>query len=356
MFAARFIQDEVKGIVSKTNNLPVHPLLIRRLVVPQQQRPPPQDPCRRELVKYHVPLNKARPPDDTYFPQGSVMDPSILARPASPRTPFEFPFNMPTDPTIPGMDKDLLPYKPMDSVMHVVSLPRVCDLKCDNDMVARVTRLAVAMDALNNPSLMDGGANICITGILSLLVDVESIPPLPISVATTSGSISLDDCCTKRGLLPLTLADNLVYFQPCYYCKNATEMIILPEAIVVASNTLVHWTQTGHKGMDPGSICFSSNSELYSITIALKKQDGLYYCPIDVFTVDWDPVCPSAPIIRRAVAPPPVDKHCWSKRFTPVTRDCLMESEVWMLWLGSPGKDQLDLLPGNVTSVPTGFQ
>jgi hypothetical protein len=27
-----------------------------------------------------------------------------------------------------------------------------------------------------------------------------------------------------------------------------------------------------------------------------------------------------------------------------------------MLWLGSLGKDQLDLLPGNVTGVPPGFQ
>ncbi len=355
-FAARFIQDEVEGNISETNDLPMHPSLIRRLVVPQQRRPPPQDPRRHELVEYHIPLDKARPPDDTYFPQGSVMDPSILVRPASPQTPFEFPFDMRMDPTIPGMDKDLLPYKPMDSVTHVVGIPQICGLKCDNDMVARVTRLAVAMDALDNPSLMDGGASICITEILSLLVDVESIPPLPISVTTTSGSVSLDDCCTKRGLLPLTLANGLVYFQPCYYCKNATETIISLEAIVAASNTLVPWTQTGHKGMNLGSIRFSSNSGLYSITIALEKQDGLYYCPTDVFTVNGDPVRPSAPIIRRAVAPPPADKHRRSKRFTPVTRDCLMELEVWMLQLGSPGEDQLDLLPVNVTGIPTGFQ
>jgi hypothetical protein len=88
------------------------------------------------------------------------MDPSILVRPASPWTLFKFPFDIPTDPTIPGMDEDLLPYKPMDSVPRVVGLPRVCGLKCDSDIVARVTWLAVAMDALNNPSLMDEGANI----------------------------------------------------------------------------------------------------------------------------------------------------------------------------------------------------
>ena len=34
----------------------------------------------------------------------------------------------------------------------------------------------------------------------------------------------------------------------------------------------------------------------------------------------------------------------------------IMESETWMLRLGSPGIDQLDLLPGNVTGIPPGFQ
>jgi hypothetical protein len=226
------------------------------------------------------------------------MDPSILIQPESPRTPFEFPFDMPTSThAVPHMDTDLLPFEPMDSVTRVVGLPHVCGLKCENDMVARFTRLATALAAADNPSLVDGGANICITGILSLLVDVETITPLPILVATTSGSISLDDCCTKWGLLPLTLANGLVYYQLCYYCENATETIISPEAIVAASDTLVHWTQTGHKGTDPGSICFSSDSGLYSITISLKKRDGLYYCPTDVFTVDRDPVRPSDPII-----------------------------------------------------------
>jgi hypothetical protein len=73
-------------------------------------------------------------------------------------------------------------------------------------------RTAISMDALDNPSLMDGGTNICITGILGLLVDVVSIPPIPISVATTSGSISIDDYCTKQGLIPLTLTGGSIYY------------------------------------------------------------------------------------------------------------------------------------------------
>jgi hypothetical protein len=86
---------------------------------------------------------------------------------------------------------------PMDSVTRVVGLPRVFGLKGDEGSYAKVMRAACLMDADDNPSLMDGGANICITGVLGLLVDVVSIPPLPISVATKSGTFSLDDCCTK---------------------------------------------------------------------------------------------------------------------------------------------------------------
>jgi hypothetical protein len=122
---------------------------------------------------------------------------------------------------------------------------------------------------------MDGGANICITGILEFLVNLENIPPLPISVATTSTSFSLDNCCTKKGLIPLTLMDCSIYYQPCYYCKNATEMIISPKAIVAASNILVHWTQEGHHGDAPCLIRFTSNSRLYSIMLQLEKRDRL---------------------------------------------------------------------------------
>jgi hypothetical protein len=243
----------------------------------------------------------------------------------------------------------------MESVTRVVGLPRVFGLKGDEQSYAKVTRAAIPMDAIDNPSLMDGGANICITGVLSLLVDVETIPPLPISVATKSGSISLDDCCTKRGLIPLELSDGSVYYQPCYYCKNATETIISPEAIVAASDTLIHWTQQGHKGDAPGCIRFTSDSGLYSISLVLEKRDGLYYCPTDVFTVDRDPIRQGMPVIRRVAAPdpPPIPRR--SKRYIPVTPDSLTESEVWMLRLGSPGEDQLDLLPGNVLGVPPGF-
>ena len=352
-FALRMIEDDILDSTPRRPRDMIAPAT--RIIFPTNTPPVPPPITHRALVAYNIPLDKARRTPHVYFPQGSIMDPGLLVRPASPTTPFEFPFDIPHDTPQTGFG-DYVPHgDTMDSVTRVVGLPRVFGLKGDEQSYAKVTRAALPIDAIDNPSLMDGGANICITGVLSLLVDVVSIPPLPISVATKSGSISLDDCCTKRGLIPLELSDGAVYYQPCYYCKNATETIISPEAIVAASDTLVHWTQQGHKGDAPGCIRFTSDSGLYSISLVLEKRDGLYYCPTDVFTVDHDPVRHGLPVIRRVVAPvpPPIPRR--SRRYVPVTPDSLTESEVWMLRLGSPGEDQLDLLPGNVLGVPPGF-
>jgi hypothetical protein len=257
------------------------------------------------LVSYQIPLDKARcSSPHQYFPQGSIMDPNSMARPTSPTTPFEFPFDMTNAKSTTCLDDEArTPYTRMGSVMWLVGLPRVCGLRGDEGSFVKVRPTSIPLDSIDSPSLMDGGANICITGLLKLLVDVENIPPLPISVATTLNSLSLDDCCTKKGLIPLTLMDGSIYYQPCYYCKNAMETIISPEAIVAASDILVHWTQDGHRGDASGSIRFTSDDGLYSIMLHLEKRDGLYYCPTDVFTMDNNPVCPSSPTIRRISIP-----------------------------------------------------
>ena len=115
-------------------------------------------------------------------------------------------------------------------------------------------------------SMVDGGVNTCLTGTLSLLVDTISIPPIPISVAVEGARTSIADCCTTRGFLPLQLADGGIYFQPCYYCENAVETIISPQAILDASDTFVEWSQTGYKDNSPGMLRFYSDSRLASMT------------------------------------------------------------------------------------------
>jgi hypothetical protein len=340
---------------------------------PDRELPPPQPPpsqvTRITIPPIHPPTRSTSPlvgyldkacalpvALDYSIPPGSSADPSILLCPTSPRTPFEFPvglaeetycdFNVTDAHPLPGLT---------DSVTQVVGLSRVCGLSLEEDTFAHVHRTTTASNRWDNPSLVDGGANICLSGVLDLLVDVESITPLPISVATKTGTVSLDDCCTKWGLLPLTLANGSLYYTPCYYCKNAVETIISPQAILAASDVLVSWTQTGHKDGSPGRIRFDSENGLYSISMTLENHEGLYYCPTDVFTVAKDPVRYNIPTIRRATAPTQssLRRH---NDLTPVPYSRLAESELWMLRLGSPGEEQLDQLPEHATGLPHKFQ
>ncbi len=127
---------------------------------------------------------------------------------------------------------------------------------------------------------------------------------MPISVAVDGAGTSIADCCTKRGLLPLQLMDGGVYFQPCYYCENAVETIISPQAILDASDMFVEWSQTGYKDDSPGTLQFYSDSGLASMTSTLTKRDGLYYTHTDVFTVDRDPLCRVALKANRLATSP----------------------------------------------------
>jgi hypothetical protein len=123
---------------------------------------------------------------------------------------------------------------PFSSVTRVMAWPRMLGFRGDSSSYACMVKTAAVLVG-TPPSLINGGANICITGDINLLVDVVNIPPLPISVAL-HGELTLNDCCMARGLLPIQLDNGSVYWQTCYYSKNAVETIILPQAIVNSSD------------------------------------------------------------------------------------------------------------------------
>jgi hypothetical protein len=187
------------------------------------------------------------------FPLGSILDPNELVCPPSPSTPFEFPFDKSSSFDI----VDMHPGHPLDSVIHVVDLPRVCGLSGHSTLDSTAT-------------LVDLGANICVTGLIESLVKVINIPPLPILVAVQGSDGSLDDCCMHRGLLPLTMEDGSVYYQTCYFCRNIVKTIISPQAIVANSDIFVTWQQTGHTDGSPGCLQFFSDSGLASMSLTLK--------------------------------------------------------------------------------------
>jgi len=209
---------------------------------------------------------------------------------------------------------------PRGSVIHIRCRPRVFGLRRDSasTVVAK---------------LVDGGAYICVTGDLSTLVNIKEIPPMPISVAIAGNAISSDDCCTKCGYTPLTLDDGNLYWQLCYCCANVIETIISPQAVIATSDVFTSWTQTGYKDSRPGSIRFDSADGFLSMSLRLECVDGLYYCRSDTYTID--PGCRLR--VNRIARPTPQSHLLQPSRYRPTTKSKQLESELWLLRLGSPG-------------------
>jgi len=206
--------------------------------------------------------------------------------------------------------------------------------------------------------MVNGGSNVCVTGDIGLLLDVIDVDPFAISVALEGTPLSYDDCIMKQGLLPLTLTDGTTYYQTCFYCANMVETIISPSAILASSNVFVQWTQEGFNDLTlPGRLRFSSHDGLLSMFFTLTCRNGLYYCTTEVYTVDHDPVharCHQTTVdtpTPLAIAPsrPP-------SKFAPTSKARQVGSKVWALCFGSPGEQQLDVLPRHVIGTPPVFE
>jgi hypothetical protein len=142
------------------------------------QLPPPEPPPFDDMP------GKDHDGDDgttAYFPAGPITDDKDITRPSSPSTPFEFLVDDGGDQYFDSVIA-ALPNIPstMDSVTRIITSPRVCGL--NGDARSRVQRASTG-GGQRFPSMVDGGANICLTGTLSFLVDTISISPTPISVA-----------------------------------------------------------------------------------------------------------------------------------------------------------------------------
>jgi hypothetical protein len=173
-----------------------------------------------------------------------------------------------------------------NSVTHVVCSPLVCGVHSDRKLSITISR-----DPSSVNRIVDGGSNVCVTGNLGSLLDLVDIKPITILVALQGAPESYDDCITKRGLLPLSLSDGSLYYQTCFYCANMVEIIISQAAVLASSDVFFSWSQEGFK--DPtihGSLQFTSRNGLLSMFFPLQCRDGLYYCDMDVYRVNRDPV------------------------------------------------------------------
>jgi hypothetical protein len=250
-------------------------------------------------------------------------------------------------------DATILPPASFGTIVWIATCPRVFGLHNDSRLTVRL--------CCQTTSLMDGGGNICITGDLLLMVGIVDIPPMAILVAIEGTEVTKDDCCTKREYIPLSCSDGSIYWQLCFYCANIVKTIISPQAVLASSNVFYLWTQTGFKDSRPVTIRFDSADGLLTMHIALDYLGGLCYCQNDVYIMDLTPHPktisdqPVAPTVFRVASLTPPTSLRRPSRYTLVSKSKQLESELWLLHLGSPGVFQLDVLPGNTTGLPMEF-
>jgi hypothetical protein len=101
--------------------------------------------------------------------------------------------------------------------------------------------------------------------------------------------------------------------------------------------------QTSYCDGQPGCIRFDSADGCLTMKLTLEYQDGLYYCPFDVFTVA--PSAPNTaiyipahnlpnpqdPTIHRIATQNPTSVLRKPTRYTPMLKEKQLESELWLL-------------------------
>ena len=271
----------------------------------------------------------------------------------------------------------------MESVSVIKCHPRVVGLNSENDAVKAVNRDVYVKAIgtrkpknaltmwLTHPSLIDGGSNINLTPYLKLLIQVVDLEqPMAISCATDDGGEPhIDDCCTKKGLLPLELENGEILYVVCYYCKNASDTIISPQAIVENSNEYNKWTQVGYSDRKrPGSITFSHTDRAiddveHVAQLKLKCNKGLYYCSSECIVKDTGTVRSYQPMAQADENEPMVyrikrDSQSRTEPYRPSSRrkatnhQLQLEAEQWSLRLGSPGEEILMKMPQHAEGLP----
>jgi hypothetical protein len=210
--------------------------------------------------------------------------------------------------TLSNINDNLQSQLPTASVIRVVARPWVFGIKDDSQSTVTLKSAW---------TLMDAGANICLTGDLSILADVLTVPPLLITVALNGKGSTFDDCCTKMGYISLPLMDGSIHWQQCFYSATTVETIVSPQATLATSNVFASWTMTGYKNLRPGAIQFDSHNGFLSMIIKLECHDGLYYCPTNVFALGHCPSTHRTPSNNQTSYTIPVPKIHWVHNHPP---------------------------------------
>lgn len=187
-------------------------------------------------------------------------------------------------------------------------------------------------------SMADSGANVCITGDTSILVDLMDIDPIPLGVAVTSTD-NTSSLCTKQGFLPIPLLNGTFHYQPFLFNPHATETILSPAHVMWSSSCIAKWNQSGSK--DPqcvDSLTFTDDADNSLLVLPLTTRNGLQYC-----THDKPPTNAVHSIITySASVPSPHTGQRW-----------ILNSELWAACLVFCSEWQLQKIPLHAEGTPS---
>ena len=188
--------------------------------------------------------------------------------------------------------------------------------------------------------MADSGANVCITGDASILVDLVDIDPIPLGVAVNSKDTE-SSLCTKQGFLPIPLLNGTYHYQPFLFNPHASERILSPAHVMWSSTCIAKWTQSGSKSPQcTDTLTFTDDANNPLLVLPLTTHNGLQYCTHDTTTT---PTVHSVITYSTSVTSPLMG----SRR--------ILDSELWAARLGFCSEWQLLKIPLHAEGTPTKF-
>ena len=246
--------------------------------------------CREEVPRASLQL-----PDDR-------TDEGVPSASSHVPTPGSLIYNDEPIPRSWLMDYDIQHHEPAQCDRHTLQSPPPVDRISDTVAAFHLhsvvpVRGMIHLTGLSDQSttitatLADTGANCCLCKDESKLVNVHSITPVPIGVATTPKQATDVTYCDKMGYLPLPRTDGDIHMQPCYCTPLATSEIMSPESIMAHSQDIAQWVQRGYKSEnEPGTLDFLDKDGKVVLTLTLHKKHGLYYSWMDTYATDSNPI------------------------------------------------------------------
>lgn len=129
--------------------------------------------------------------------------------------------------------------------------------------------------------MTDSGANACMADLETHLVDCHRIRPVTVGLTLAAQTDPTMHICDRMGYMVFTREGGGLHGQSFPVNHQATDCIMLPDAIAHQTADCVRSNQEGHVGEEPGSLVYFDVHDKRILYLRLRKCSGLYYCDVE---------------------------------------------------------------------------